>query len=151
MVNKVILIGNLGADPVVTQLNGGGTVAKFTLATSEKWTNKDGQKVEDTQWHRCVVWNKLAEIVQQHVHKGDKLYLEGKLKYGDYIDKDGVKRYTADIVIDVLRMLGGKRNPNDPAAPAPVTTATTAGGGASYPASASAAALDPNKHDDLPF
>jgi single-strand DNA-binding protein len=105
-VNKVILIGNLGADPEMRYTADGTAVCKFSLATSRRYTGKDGQKQEKTEWHRIVVWRKLAEICGQYLSKGKQVIIEGRIEYGSY-EKDGVKHYTTDIVAENMQMLGG--------------------------------------------
>jgi single-strand DNA-binding protein len=105
-VNKVILIGNLGADPEMRYTADGTAVCKFSLATSRRYTGKDGQKQEKTEWHRIVVWRKLAEICGQYLAKGKQVMIEGRIEYGSY-EKDGVKHYTTDIVAENMQMLGG--------------------------------------------
>ena len=105
-VNKVILIGNLGADPEMRYTAGGTAVCKFSLATSRKFTGKDGQKQEKTEWHRIVAWAKLAEICGQYLSKGKQVMIEGRIEYGSY-EKDGVKHYTTDIIAENMQMLGG--------------------------------------------
>ena len=107
-VNRVFLIGRVGKDPEVKQITGG-AVAKFTIATSESYKNKAGEKVEQTEWHNCVIFGKLCDIVEKYVKKGDMLYVEGKIVYGSY-EHDGVKRYTTDIKVNELKMLGGKKD-----------------------------------------
>jgi len=104
-VNKVILIGNVGKDPVVRHLDKDVTVANFPLATSESYV-KDGNKVTNTEWHNIVVWRGLATVVEKYVKKGDKLFLEGKIKTRSWEDKDQNKRYTTEIYVDNLEMLG---------------------------------------------
>jgi single-strand DNA-binding protein len=108
-VNKVILVGNLGGDPGLRYTAGGTAVAKFSLATSRKFTGKDGQKQEKTEWHRVTVWGKLAEICGQYLSKGKQVYIEGRIEYGSY-EKDGVKHYTTDIVAENMNMLGSPGN-----------------------------------------
>lgn len=105
-VNKVILIGHVGKDPEVKHLDGGVTVAKFSLATNETYTDKSGQKVNHTEWHNIVVWRGLAETVEKYVKSGKLLYIEGKLKTTSYDDKDGNKRYTTNVVCESFRFLG---------------------------------------------
>jgi single-strand DNA-binding protein len=105
-VNKVILIGNLGADPELRYTAGGTAVCKFSLATSRRFTGRDGQKQEKTEWHRIVTWAKLAEICGQYLSKGKQVMIEGRIEYGSY-EKDGVKHYTTDIVAENMQMLGG--------------------------------------------
>ena len=111
--NKVILIGNLGSDPEVRSTTGGNRVATFSLATSRSWNDASGQKQEKTEWHRCVVWNSktstLADIVERYVKKGDKLYVEGRIEYRQWQDKDGQTKYSTEINVRELIMLGGGR------------------------------------------
>ena len=115
--NKVTLIGNLGADPEVRSTTGGNRVASFSLATSRSWNNPSGDRQEKTEWHRCVVWNtkgsQLADIVEKYVKKGDKLYVEGRIEYRQWQDKDGQTRYTTEINVRELIMLGGGRGGGD--------------------------------------
>src|SRR5437868_6601932 len=107
-VNRVILVGNVGKDPEVRYLDNNVAVAKFSLATSESYKGKDGQKVEQTEWHNIVLWRGLAEVAEKYVRKGSKLYLEGKIKSRNWEDKDGKKHYATDIVCDNMTMLGAK-------------------------------------------
>lgn len=105
-INKVILVGRVGKDPEVKQIPSG-SVANFSLATSESYKDKNGEKVETTEWSNCVAFGKLAEIIGQYVAKGSLLYVEGKLKTDKYT-KDGVDKYSTKIVINEMKMLGGK-------------------------------------------
>jgi single-strand DNA-binding protein len=111
--NKVTLIGNLGNDPEVRSTTGGNRVATFSLATSRSWNDAAGSKQEKTEWHRCVVWNtktsQLADIVERYVKKGDKIYVEGRIEYRQWQDKDGQTRYSTEINVRELIMLGGGR------------------------------------------
>jgi single-strand DNA-binding protein len=107
-VNKVILIGNLGGDPELRQTPSGTSVATFTLATNETWTDKDGQKQERTEWHRIVAWSKLAEICGQYLTKGKQVYIEGRLTTRSWEDKQGNQRKTTEIVAQNMQMLGGR-------------------------------------------
>ncbi len=127
-VNKAILIGNLGRDPEIRSTQAGSKIANFSIATSEKWKNKQtGQNEERTEWHRIVVFGTLAEIVEKWVTKGMKIYIEGKIVTREWEDKDGAKRYTTEIHADTLTMLGGKENGDKDDAPrkssAPATKA----------------------------
>lgn len=109
-VNKVILIGNLGQDPEVRYMPQGGAVANLTIATSETWTDKaTNEKKENTEWHRVVIYQRLAEIAGEYLRKGSKVYIEGKLKTRKWQDKDGVERYTTEIICNELQMLDGRR------------------------------------------
>lgn len=105
-VNKVILVGNLGADPEMRYTAGGTAVCRLRIATSRNFTDKQGNRQEETAWHRVDAWGKLAEICGQYLSKGRQVYIEGRLKYGSY-EKDGVKHYTTDIVAENMQMLGG--------------------------------------------
>lgn len=104
-VNKVILVGRLGADPEVKAIGSGSTVARLNIATSESWV-KDGQKQERTEWHRVAVWGKLAEICGKHLSKGRQVYVEGKLQTRQWEDQQGQKRYTTEIVANTVQFLG---------------------------------------------
>ncbi len=105
-VNKVILVGNLGRDPEVRYTKSGQAVASFSLATSERWTGKDGNKEEKTEWHRIVAWGKLGEICGEYLSKGKLVYIEGRLQTREWDDKDGNKKQTTEIVASNMTMLG---------------------------------------------
>ncbi|MBC3540467.1 single-stranded DNA-binding protein [Rufibacter sediminis] len=107
-INKVILIGNLGKDPEVRHLEGGVAVARFPLATSETFKDKNGDRQERTEWHNIVVWRGLAEVAEKYVKKGQSVYIEGRIRTNSYQDKDGVQRYSTEIVADNMTMLGGR-------------------------------------------
>ena len=108
-VNKVLAIGNLGQDPDIRFLPSGNPVANFSIAVSESWTDKNtGQKQERTEWIKCVAFNKLAEIIQQYVHKGSKVYVEGKLQTRKWQAQDGTDRYSTEVVINDLQMLDSR-------------------------------------------
>lgn len=108
-VNKVILIGNLGKAPEVRHLENGAVVANFPIATSESYTDKNtGQRVDQTEWHNIVLWRGLAEVAEKYLHKGSKVYIEGKLKTRQWQDKDGNTRYTTEVVGDQMTMLTPK-------------------------------------------
>jgi single-strand DNA-binding protein len=115
--NKVTLIGNLGADPEVRSTTGGNRVATFSLATSRSWSGPSGDKQEKTEWHRCVVWNSkastLADIVERYLKKGDKIYVEGRIEYRQWQDKENQTRYTTEINVRELIMLSGKAGGSD--------------------------------------
>jgi len=106
-VNKVIIVGRLGADPEVKTVSSGQTVCRLSLATSENWTDRDGQKQERTEWHRVVVWGKVAEICGQHLSKGRQVYIEGRLQTRSWEDQQGQKKYTTEIVANTVQFLGG--------------------------------------------
>tara|TARA_R100001244_G_scaffold19077_1_gene19759 strand:- start:452 stop:880 length:429 start_codon:yes stop_codon:yes gene_type:complete len=118
MVNKVILVGNLGDEPVIRYSGDGKAIANLRVATSESWTDQEGNKQERTEWHRVSVFGKLAEICQKYLHKGSKVFLEGKLQTRSW-DKDGVQQYTTEVVLSGwnsnLMMLDKKGDPVEPA------------------------------------
>lgn len=106
-VNKVILVGRLGADPEIKSVGSGQSVARLNLATSENWTGKDGQKQERTEWHRIVVWGRQAENCAKHLSKGRQVYVEGRLQTRSWEDQQGQKKYTTEIVASTVQFLGG--------------------------------------------
>jgi len=107
-VNKVILVGNVGQDPEVKYLDDSTPVAIFSLATSESYKNKAGEKVTNTEWHNIVLWRGLAQVAEKYVHKGSQIYIEGKIKTRSWDDKDGVKKYRTEIVGNTMTLLGKK-------------------------------------------
>ena len=109
-VNKVILIGNLGKDPEVKYLDNGVAVANLSLATSENYKNKDGEKVTQTEWHDIVLWRGLAEVAEKYLNKGSSVYIEGKLRTNKWVDKDENTRYKTEVLADKLTMLGRSQN-----------------------------------------
>lgn len=109
-VNKVILVGNLGKDPEVRHLENGTAVANFPIATSESYKDRDGNRVDQTEWHNVVVWRKLAEIAESYLKKGSQIYLEGKLRTRSWDDPQGNKRYTTEVVADTFTMLGKRED-----------------------------------------
>jgi single-strand DNA-binding protein len=112
-VNKVILLGRLGQDPELKYTPGGSPVCNFSLATTESWTDKSGQKQEKTEWHRVVVWGKLAELCNQYLSKGRQAFLEGRLQTRSWDDKDGNKRYTTEILASTVQFIGGATASNN--------------------------------------
>ena len=104
-VNKVMLIGNLGADPEIRYTPSGAAVANFRMATREQWTTKEGEKQDRTEWHRIVAWRRLGEICGEYLHKGSLVYVEGRLQTRSWEDRDGNKRYTTEIVAQAMQML----------------------------------------------
>jgi single-strand DNA-binding protein len=115
MLNKVMLLGHLGGDPEVRYTPGGMTVATFSLATSEKFTDKStGARREETQWHRIVAWGKLADLCKEYLHKGSRIYLEGKLVYRKWEDNSGVSRVTPEVRMAALTMLDSKPQKGKP-------------------------------------
>lgn len=161
--NKVTLIGNLGNDPEVRSTTGGSRVATFSLATSRQWNDAAGAKQEKTEWHRCVVWStktsNLADIVERYVKKGDKLYVEGRIEYRQWQDKEGQTRYSTEINVRELIMLSSRNGAGGGAdfegdssarrAPAASKSKTPAGGGGDDFEDFPNALNDAD--DDLPF
>ncbi len=142
-VNKVILVGRLGKDPEVRNLENGATVANFTLATSESYKDRTtGEKKEVTEWHNIVLWRTLAEISQKYLHKGDMVYIEGKLRTRSW-EKEGVNRYTTEVVADNMTMLSTKGSGNSGSNYSPVESSSSDNFRANAPADTST--------DDLPF
>lgn len=113
MVNKVILIGNLGSDPEIRYTQSGTAVATFNIATSERWKGKDGQQQEQTEWHRIVAWRRLAEICGEFLSKGSKVFIEGKLQTRKWEDRDGNTRYTTEVVARDMQMLSPRGSSGD--------------------------------------
>lgn len=112
-VNKVILVGNLGKDPEVKHIDGNIPVAKFPLATSESYKNRDGQKIDNTEWHNIVLWRGLAEVAEKYLKKGTLVYIEGKIKTRSWEDKDGNKKYMTEISGENLTILSRKSDENN--------------------------------------
>ena len=107
--NNVRLIGNLGMNPDVKELNGGKKLAKFSIATNETHKDEDGNKVTETQWHNLIAWGKQADVVQKYLKKGNEVAVDGKLSSRNYTDKDGVKRYVTEIIVTELLLIGSKK------------------------------------------
>jgi single-strand DNA-binding protein len=118
-VNKVILVGRLGQNPEVRYTPSGSAVANFSVATNEAWTDKSGQKQERTEWHRVVVWGKLAELCNQYLQKGRQCYVEGRLQTREWTDKDGVKKYSTEVQAQTVQFLGSDRAAGEGRAPNP--------------------------------
>ena len=137
-VNKVILIGNLGRDPEVRYLDSGVAVANFSLATTENYKNKEGERISQTEWHNIVLWRGLAEVAEKWLKKGSSVYIEGKIRNKKWEDKEGNTRYTTEILGDNMTMLGKK---DDNSSDAPESTVTTA----------EESVPEAEKGDDLPF
>lgn len=122
-VNRVHLIGNCGSDPEIRYMPNGDAVANFSIATTDVWKDKQGQKQERTEWHRIVAYRKLAEIVEAYVKKGTSVYIEGRIQNGEYTDKEGIKRATFQIITEQLRLLGSNpsaKGSNQPQNSAPM-------------------------------
>jgi single-strand DNA-binding protein len=127
-VNKVIILGKLGADPESINLQSGSKVCKFSIATSESFTDKQGQKIENTEWHRIELWEKLADIAQAYLKKGSTVYIEGKIKTEKYTDKDGIEKYVTKIRGTAITLVGDKQESASKAPQAGNAPATTTSG-----------------------
>lgn len=147
-VNKAILIGNLGRDPEVRYMPNGDAVANMNLATTENWKDKNGEKQEKTEWHRVVMFGKVAEIAGEYLKKGSPVYFEGRIQTRKWTDKEGQERYTTEIVADRMQMLGSRSGGSSQPMPDDAGTAPAAG----KPAAASQAGggFD-DMEDDIPF
>lgn len=144
-INKVILLGNLGKDPEIRSLENGASVAKFPLATSESYKNRNGERVETTEWHNVVMWRGLAEIAEKFLKKGSKVYIEGKIRTRSYDDKDGNKKYITEIEADNMLMLDGRGDrPDGGSMPSYEPSGSS-------PAAPSAPLPSSPEPDDLPF
>jgi single-strand DNA-binding protein len=150
-VNKVILVGRLGKDPETRYMTNGEAVTNVTLATSENWKDKSGEKQEKTEWHNLVFYRRLAEIAGEYLKKGAQIYVEGKIQTRKWQDKEGKDRYTTEIIVNEMQMLGSK---SGGAGSFEVVERSSSGGGASAPRSAPAPAAKgnfDNFDDDIPF
>lgn len=141
-INKVILIGNLGKNPEIRHLENGASVANFSIATSENYKDrKSGEKVSQTEWHNIVLWRGLADIAEKFLKKGDKVYIEGKLKTRSWQDQDGKNRYSTEVIADNLTMLG--KSPENNINNNPISTNSSENKTDDF--------SEPNQTDDLPF
>ena len=147
-VNKVILVGRLGADPEMKYTNSGSGVCHFNLATSENWTGKDGQKQERTEWHRVIAWTKLGELCNQYLKKGRQAYIEGRLQTRSWDDKSGTKRYTTEVVATTVQFLGSSLSSSGERSSA--TEASSFEQDSSFVEEPLAAA-EPKGDEDIPF
>lgn len=144
MINKAILVGNVGKDPEVRYLDNGVAVAQFSLATTENYKDKEGNKQSRTEWHNIVLWRGLAEVAEKYVKKGQALYIEGRITNRSYDAQDGTKRYITEIVANTMQMLGSRSsNEGGATAPPPISDASQS--------SSSNEANEPLETDDLPF
>ena len=155
-VNKVILVGRLGKDPETRYMTNGEAVTNATLATSENWKDKSGEKQEKTEWHNLVFYRRLAEVAGEYLKKGSQIYVEGKLQTRKWQTKEGQDRYTTDIIVDQMHMLGGKSSAGGSfeATEKPMTSASSESSysapSPSKPAPAKVGGFD-NFDDDIPF
>ncbi|MDR3328549.1 MAG: single-stranded DNA-binding protein [Prevotellaceae bacterium] len=158
MVNKVILIGNVGADPEVRHFDTGVATTTIRMATSETYTDKtSGQRVTNTEWHHVVLWRQLAEFAEKYIRKGSQVYVEGRLRTRSWDDKDGQKRYMTEVLADVVRTLGRRDDATGAAPQQPAYAPAASSGYAQQPAatpsapSIPAAPASDDAADDLPF
>lgn len=147
-VNKAILIGNLGSDPEVRHLSNGSVVANFNIATSESYTNRNGERVTQTEWHRIELWDGLAKVAEQYLKKGNTVYIEGKIKTETWQDNDGNTRTTTRIRATNMTMLGGKAS-NEPMAAPPASNQPPTPSGGGQPDEP--VDMSGDETDDLPF
>ncbi len=162
-VNKVILLGNLGRDPETRYTTDGGAVTNLNIATSEQWKDKSGEKQERTEWHRVVLFGRTAEIAGEYLKKGRSVYIEGRLQTRKYTDKDGVEKYSTEIVADRMQLIGGAREGGgggDVEFNAGASAGATSGGGGRRESSGSSGGAAPKGggkkntedfDDDIPF
>src|SRR4051812_37080480 len=158
-VNKVILIGNLGRDPETRYMPDGGAITNISIATTEQWKDKAGEKQEKTEWHRIAFFGKLAEIAGEYLKKGSQVYVEGRLQTRKWQDKEGQDKYTTEIVADRMQMLGsrqgmggggGDREPPPDREPSSARSGAGAGASAAKPAAKAGGKFD-DFEDDIPF
>jgi single-strand DNA-binding protein len=141
-VNKVILVGNLGKDPEVRHLDNGRAVANFSIATSESYKNKAGERVTNTEWHNVVLWTPLAEIAERYLKKGNQVYIEGKLTTRSWDDQEGNKRYTTEVVGREMTLLGSRADNENNQMGASTSSA---------PMESPVSSIPEDDSDDLPF
>jgi single-strand DNA-binding protein len=150
-VNKVILIGNLGKDPEVRYLPSGDAVANISIATTETWKDKGGEKQEKTEWHRVAMFSKLAEIAGEYLKKGSQVYIEGRLETRKWTDKEGHERYSTEIRADRMQMLGSRSGGSDRMAPPEDDAPRASAAPAKKPATAGKGGNFEDLEDDIPF
>lgn len=155
-VNKVIILGHLGADPEVRTVSNGNTVARLSVATSENWVDREGQRQERTEWHRVVVWGKQAEVCGKYLNKGRQVYVEGRLQTRSWEDAQGQKKYTTEVIAGQIQFLGAQQNEtaSSHASPPPVNPHSSKG--FSQTSSISSASDNSsistfNKKEEIPF
>jgi single-strand DNA-binding protein len=153
-VNKVILIGNLGRDPETRVFPDGGSICNVTIATTRQWKDKtSGERQEETEWHRIVFRDRLAEIAGEYLRKGRQIYVEGRLKTRKFTDKEGVEKYATEIVAEEMKMLGTREGMGDGGgdAPAPRSAPAARPQAAAKPAAAKSSTSFDDMDDDIPF
>lgn len=144
-INKVILVGNVGQDPEVKHLDNNVALARFSLATSETYVAKNGEKVTTTEWHNIVLWRGLADLAEKYIRKGKQIYVEGRIRTRSWDDKDGNKRYTTEIYGDVVRLLSGREGASQD------TSGSEKAAAAMPAARVDVPDFDSEPEDDLPF
>ena len=150
-VNKVILIGNLGRDPETRYMPDGGAITNISVATTDVWKDKNGEKQEKTEWHRVAFFGKLAEIAGEYLKKGSQVYVEGRLQTRKWQDKEGQDRYTTEIIADRMQMLGSREGSGAPVAAEPSERASTAESRGPKSGAAPAKKNVDDLDDDIPF
>ena len=150
-INKVMLIGNLGKDPEIRYMPSGDAIANLTLATTENWKDKAGEKQEKTEWHRVSMFGRLAEIAGEYLKKGSSVYIEGKLQTRKWQDKEGNDRYTTEIVANEMKMLGGRPSGGDTGMDRPASSGAKPARPAASPAAPSGNSGFDDMEDDIPF
>jgi single-strand DNA-binding protein len=152
-VNKVILIGNLGRDPEIRYMPSGDALASLSVATTDTWKDKSGEKQERTEWHRVSMFGRLAEIAGEYLKKGSQVYIEGRIQTRKYTDKDGVEKYSTEIVANEMKMLGGRNTGGGMADmdSAPRAASASSRPASSAPAKAPAGGAFDDLEDDIPF
>ena len=149
-VNKVILVGNLGKDPEVRYMPSGDAIANISLATTDSWKDKNGEKQEKTEWHKVAFFGKLAEIAGEYLKKGSQVYVEGRLQTRKWQDKEGHDRYTTEIVADRMQMLGSRSGGGNFEVQEKAPSGARESGGTSKPAAKKGADFE-DFEDDIPF
>ena len=150
-INKVILIGNLGKDPETRYLPSGDAVTNITVATTDTWKDKSGEKQEHTEWHRVAFFGKLAEIAGEYLKKGSPVYVEGRIRTRKWQDKEGQERYTTEIIADRMQMLGSRGGGSEPMAAREPKAAPAESAGGGKPAAKKSGASFDDMDDDIPF
>lgn len=150
-VNKAILVGNLGRDPELRTTPNGQSVVNFTLATSENWTDKSGERQERTEWHRIVVWGRTAEMCNQYLSKGRTVYVEGRIQTREWEDKDGNKRYTTEINANTVQFIGPRTDGGGGGGYSGGSSSGSGGGGGGRGTSDGPPDAGPPMDDDIPF
>lgn len=150
MINKAILVGRVGKDPELRNLDNDRSIARFTLATNETYKNRNGEKITNTEWHNIVVWRGLAEFANRYVKKGTMVYVEGKIRSRSWDDKDGIKRYTTEIEADTIQLLSPANSGQPNSGGSDVTSMNNGTAAPTYDPGQNFS-VDTDTPDDLPF